>query len=298
MAQFPWGDSLPDGRRANYADKNTDFEWRDRTADDGYKYVAPVGSYEPNGYGLYDMAGNVLEWCRDYYGEDYFRYTPEIDPEGPGHGENRVMKGGEWTFGAVNLRCAFRGWSRSDLAFYNSGFRVVIELSSPQRLFYFADDFLTKDWIPGADQRFVAGALSKEKERQDRVSAVERSRPAKAREVPAPTPVRGVMILDFSPKSDARKAGMNQGDVIIEYSGERGLTAEKLLGLSARAKKDRSNPVVVFVRDGVEYSTRVAPGSLGISVTDTVVTGPFKRPEPRPERTPDDHKDKKPLNWT
>ena len=67
MAQFPWGDALPDGRRANYADKNTDFEWRDRNSDDGYKYVAPVGSYEPNGYGLYDMAGNALEWVRDYY---------------------------------------------------------------------------------------------------------------------------------------------------------------------------------------------------------------------------------------
>lgn len=298
MAQFPWGDSLPDGRRASYADKNTDFQWRDRTADDGYKYVAPVGSYEPNGYGLYDMAGNVLEWCRDYYGEDYYRYTPEIDPEGPGHGENRVMKGGEWTFGAVNLRCAFRGWSKPDLAFYNSGFRVAIELSSPQRSFYFADDFLTKAWVPGADQRFVAGAVSKEKERQAKTKAVEPSLPAKPHEAPAATPVRGIMILDFSPKSDARKAGMIQGDVIIEYAGVRDLTGEQFLGLTARTKREKTNPVAVFVRDGHEHSVRVAPGSLGISVTDTVVTGPFKRPEPRQERPPDDHKEKKPLDWT
>ncbi len=120
-APFPWGDQLPDGRRANYADKSTDFEWRDRTADDGHKYVAPVGNYEPNGYGLYDMAGNVLEWVRDYYGEDYYKFSPEIDPEGPGHGEFRVMKGGEWTFGPVNLRCAFRGWSRPDMAFQERG---------------------------------------------------------------------------------------------------------------------------------------------------------------------------------
>ena len=82
MAQFPWGDALPDGRRANYADKNTDFEWRDRNSDDGYKYVAPVGSYEPNGYGLYDMTRNALEWVRDYYVEDYYRFAPEVDPEG------------------------------------------------------------------------------------------------------------------------------------------------------------------------------------------------------------------------
>jgi formylglycine-generating enzyme required for sulfatase activity len=298
MAQFPWGDTLPDGRRANYADKNTDFQWRDRTADDGYKYVAPVGSYEPNGYGLYDMAGNVLEWCRDYYGEDYYRSTPEIDPEGPGHGENRVMKGGEWTFGPVNLRCSFRGWSRSDLAFYNSGFRVAIELGSPQRSFYFADDFLTKAWIPGSDQRFVEGAVSKEKDRQKNAASAERSRAAKPGETPASTPVRGVMVLDLSPKSDARKAGMTKGDVIIEYGGIRDLTAEKFLELTARTKREKTHPIVVFVREGYEYSVRAAPGSLGISVIDTVVTGPFKKPEPRQERLPEDDKEKKALDWT
>jgi formylglycine-generating enzyme required for sulfatase activity len=298
MGQFPWGDALPDGRRANYADKNTDFEWRDRTADDGYKFVAPVGSYESNGFGLYDMAGNVLEWCRDYYSEDYYRYTPEIDPEGPGHGENRVMKGGEWTFGAVNLRCAFRGWSRADLAFYNSGFRVVIELGSPQRLFYFADDFLTKAWVPSADQRYVAEAVAKEKERRKRMGADDSTRTAKVREAPAPKPVRGVLILDFTPKSDARRAGMHQGDVIIEYAGVRELTSEQLLALTARTKRDRSHSTAVFVRDGYEYSVRVPPGSLGISVTDTVVNGPFKKVEPRHEGPSDDSKDKKALDWT
>jgi len=298
MGQFPWGDALPDGRRANYADKNTDFEWKDRTADDGYKFVAPVGSYEANGFGLYDMAGNVLEWCRDYYSEDYYRFTPEIDPEGPGHGENRVMKGGEWTFGAVNLRCAFRGWSRSDLAFYNSGFRVVIELGSPQRLFYFADDFLTKAWVPGADQRYVAEAVAKEKDRQARTGAAESSRTAKLREKRTPQPVRGVLIVDFFPKSDARRAGMVLGDVIIEYGGVRDLTSEDLLALTARTKREKSHAVAVFVRDGVEHSVRVPPGSLGISVTDTVITGPFKRIEPRHESPSDDSKDKKPLDWT
>ena len=299
MAQFPWGDALPDGRRANYADKNKDFPWRDRNADGGYKYVAPVGSYEPNGYGLYDMAGNVLEWVRDYYGEDYYRFTPEVDPEGPGHGENRVMKGGEWTFGPVNLRCAFRGWSRPDMATNNFGFRVSIETSIPQRVFHFSNDFLTKEWVPGADQRSVTTAVAKEKERRSGVV----SRDEKAAEKPTPkdvpeTVVKGVMILTFFPKSEARKAGMAEGDVIIEYNGVRDLTEGKLATLTARAKKAKMRPLVVFVRNGYEYTIRLSPGVLGISLMDTTVRVPVKRPESTPG--PQDEKDPKtkPMDWT
>lgn len=289
MPQFPWGDALPDGRRANYADKSTDFEWRDRNADDGFKYVAPVGSYEPNGYGLYDMAGNVLEWVRDFYGEDYYRFSPEIDPEGPGHGENRVMKGGEWTFGPVNLRCAFRGWARPDLAFYNSGFRVAIETSNTQRPVQFANDFFSKEWVPTPDQRAVTMAVSKDKER-----TTPKKLPADKVEQEIANSVRGVMVIDLSPKSDARKAGLQKGDVIVEYNGVRDLTVERLIGLTSVTKKEKAKPLVVFVRDGNEYSVRTAPGLLGISVMDTVVKGPFKRHEHRHEDDPD----KKPLDWT
>ena len=301
MAQFPWGDELPDGRRANYADKNKDFPWRDRNADGGYKYVAPVGSYEPNPYGLYDMAGNVLEWVRDYYGEDYYRFTPEVDPEGPGHGENRVMKGGEWTFGPVNLRCAFRGWSRPDVATQNFGFRVIIETSTPQRVFHFANDFLTKQWVPGADQRSVVTAVAKEKERRSAsLSPDQKVAEKPATKAAAETYVKGVMILDFSPKSDARKAGMVKGDVIIEYDGVGSLTEGKLLALTAKAKREKIKPLVVFVRDGYEYAIRLSPGSPGISLMDTTIRGPFKRPESSPDSGPRDEKDKKskPMDWT
>ncbi|MBI5249215.1 MAG: SUMF1/EgtB/PvdO family nonheme iron enzyme, partial [Desulfomonile tiedjei] len=296
-AQVPWGDQLPDARRANYADKSTDFEWRDRTADDGHKYVAPVGTYEPNGYGLYDMAGNALEWVRDYYGEDYYKFSPEIDPEGPGHGEFRVMKGGEWTFGPVNLRCAFRGWSRPDLGFQNSGFRVAIDLSNPVRPFHFAANFLTKEWIPDSDQRVVATAVAKEKDRsQPTVARV----PQPAEKAAANPTVKGLMVLSFSPKSDARKVGMIKGDVIIEYDGARDLTADKFLAMTAVSRRDKTRPLVVFVRDGYEYSVRLNPGFMGVSVMDTVVSGPFKRPEPQQERIPEDDKDKKSkhLDWT
>ncbi|MGB6064556.1 MAG: SUMF1/EgtB/PvdO family nonheme iron enzyme [Desulfomonilaceae bacterium] len=301
MAQFPWGDDLPDGRRANYADKNKDFPWRDRNADGGYKFVAPVGTYEPNGYGLYDMAGNVLEWVRDYYGEDYYKYTPEVDPEGPGHGENRVMKGGEWTFGPINLRCAFRGWSRPDIATNNFGFRVIIATNTSQRVFHFANNFLTKEWVPGPDQREVVAAVAKENERRSAALPREDNAADKTTSQAAPEMiVNGVMILDFSPRSGARKAGMARGDVIIEYDGVGNLTEEKFLALTARARRGKIRPLVVFVRDGYEYTIRLAPGSPGISVMDKTVRGPFKRPEPRPHRGPHDQKEKKskPMNWT
>lgn len=302
MAQFPWGDALPDGSKANYADRSTKFEWRDRFADDGHETVAPVGSYEANGFGLYDMAGNVLEWVRDYYGEDYYRMSPEVDPEGPGHGENRVTKGGEWTFGPVNMRCAFRGWSRPDGAFYNTGFRVVIDFANTRRPFHFSRDFLTKDWVPGPDQREVAQAVAKEQERQAKAARAAKASPSSRKPNISLRPaIPGIKILDLSPKSDAQKADMQAGDVIIEYDGVKDLTAQKFLALCGRTKKERTRPVVVFIRDGYEYTVRTNPGFLGIVILNTRIKGPFKKPEQRRERRQrEDERDRrsKPLDWT
>jgi formylglycine-generating enzyme required for sulfatase activity len=83
---YVWGDESPGagGRwrcniwQGEFPHKNTAHE-----GGDGYTGTAPVGSYPPNGYGLYDMAGNVWEWCADWYRPDYYRHSPAKNPTGP-----------------------------------------------------------------------------------------------------------------------------------------------------------------------------------------------------------------------
>jgi formylglycine-generating enzyme required for sulfatase activity len=116
---YPWGRELPNagGRyRANYYPN--DF------ADDGFRLTAPVGSFAANGYGLFDMAGNVAEWCAD-----------ETDPPGgttpfaaPAY---RVRKGGSWRSRARDLRCAAQKLTPPHTTDGFIGFRVLRQVSSP-----------------------------------------------------------------------------------------------------------------------------------------------------------------------
>jgi formylglycine-generating enzyme required for sulfatase activity len=68
----------------------------------------PVGSREPNPWGLYDMYGNVWQWCNDFYKEDYYLAGPEKDPRGPETGQTRVLRGGCWNSRASACRSAYR----------------------------------------------------------------------------------------------------------------------------------------------------------------------------------------------
>lgn len=92
---------------ANFCDKNCDKNWKSNSHDDGYKNTAPVASLKPNRIGLYDMSGNVWEWCADWYGD--YPGGSVTDPTGPSSGSDRVFRGGSWDGGARGCRSAFRG---------------------------------------------------------------------------------------------------------------------------------------------------------------------------------------------
>lgn len=83
----------------------------------------PVGSFEPNAWGLYDMHGNVYEWCSDYYGN--YPDEPSVDPKGPETGSRMVVRGGGWVNSGRELRSAVRWESRPTTKLENYGFRVV-----------------------------------------------------------------------------------------------------------------------------------------------------------------------------
>jgi len=67
-----------------------------------------VGGKRPNAWGLYDMCGNVWEWCNDFYKDDYYRHSPERDPRGPETGTTRILRGGSWNSRPDACRSAYR----------------------------------------------------------------------------------------------------------------------------------------------------------------------------------------------
>jgi formylglycine-generating enzyme required for sulfatase activity len=92
---------------------------------DGQVYTAPVGSYRPNAWGLFDMHGNVWEWCSDYYDEDYYGKSPVKDPEGPEEGHLRARRGGAWHTFPLFARSSFRNYNTPVSRYLNLGFRVA-----------------------------------------------------------------------------------------------------------------------------------------------------------------------------
>jgi formylglycine-generating enzyme required for sulfatase activity len=94
--------------------------------DDGHAFAAPVGSFVPNAFGLYDMIGNVEEWCQDYYGEAYYGSSAGRNPTGPETGVQRVLRGGSWLDGTPWVcRSAFRSNDLPSDGYSTRGFRVV-----------------------------------------------------------------------------------------------------------------------------------------------------------------------------
>ena len=111
--RYPWGDEI-DKTKARYDSWN-----------DGKGTTAPVGSFGVNGYGLYDVGGNVSEWCADWYAEDYYASSPATNPQGPATGKYRVLRGGSWLNNASPLRVADRGLNSPAGRYSLFGFRCV-----------------------------------------------------------------------------------------------------------------------------------------------------------------------------
>jgi len=126
--RFPWGDTISESQ-ANY-NGNTGFSYD--LGPNGYNpaYItggtpctSPVGSFAPNGYGLYDMAGNVFQWCWDWYGTPY---TGGTDPRGAASSIGHVIRGGCYFYSAGMCRSAFRIGESGSLFYADIGFRCVL----------------------------------------------------------------------------------------------------------------------------------------------------------------------------
>jgi hypothetical protein len=123
---FHFGDSLSSAQ-ANF---NGNHPFGEAEKGPFLNRTATVGSYKPNAFGLYDMHGNLHEWCMDRFDRDYYRESPKVDPQGSNSGSYRVIRGGDWYSDGRDCRSAFRYADVPEGRFYALGMRVVCELTS------------------------------------------------------------------------------------------------------------------------------------------------------------------------
>jgi formylglycine-generating enzyme required for sulfatase activity len=95
------------------------------TESDGFAWTSPVGKFKPNAFGLYDMHGNAYEWCSDWYDKNYYKNSPEDDPQGPATGMLRVLRGGAYNASLESNRCASRLADPPSTRACGYGFRIV-----------------------------------------------------------------------------------------------------------------------------------------------------------------------------
>jgi formylglycine-generating enzyme len=112
--QFPWGDEPPE-QLQNYSAR-----WKNGPE--------PVGQAERNAYGLCDIGANVHEWCADWFAAEYYRASPERNPQGPEQGQRRSSRGGSWRHQIKVSRCAARASIPPEFQYADYGFRIARDL--------------------------------------------------------------------------------------------------------------------------------------------------------------------------
>jgi formylglycine-generating enzyme required for sulfatase activity len=124
---YPWGDAF-DGTRLNYCDQSCPRDFRDAAVDDGYQDTAPVGSYSDgrSPLGLYDMAGNVMEWVNDWYNRRAYEESGDTNPLGPLEGEFKVIRGGSWLSALEDVTVTVRDSFDPLVTRANLGFRCAM----------------------------------------------------------------------------------------------------------------------------------------------------------------------------
>jgi formylglycine-generating enzyme len=136
--RFPWGDTISQSQ-SNYQSMGNSYDlgptgFNPTWNSDGLQpFTSPVGSFPANGYGLCDVAGNVYQWCNDWYGSYSYSPSPQANPTGPTSGMYRILRGGSWFesayIGRVSNRLYGRPVNRNySNSLYGYGFRVAMDL--------------------------------------------------------------------------------------------------------------------------------------------------------------------------
>lgn len=128
--RYPWGNELLKGGCHQCNIWQGEFPYVN-TGEDGFISTAPVNAYAPNGFGLYNVSGNVWEWCSDWFGTSHLIQDAHVNPAGPAHGTAKVMKGGSYLCHSSycnRYRLAARTSNTPDSSTGNLGFRCVVDL--------------------------------------------------------------------------------------------------------------------------------------------------------------------------
>jgi formylglycine-generating enzyme required for sulfatase activity len=129
--RFPWGDTITHSQANYYSDTSYAYDvsptrgYHPSYGNGGAPFSSPVGSFAPNAYGLYDTAGNMFEWCWDWYSSSYYASSSGSNPTGPASGSYRVVRGGSWNNDAYFTRTASRYYDFPGEFNFVLGFRCV-----------------------------------------------------------------------------------------------------------------------------------------------------------------------------